>query len=474
MTLEQVKQIIEENEIKSIDMKYSDLMGNWYHVSFPVRRLEHVMKYGVPFDGSSIPGMKSVESGDMVLLPDLTTAIIDPFTKHPTLRTLSYICDADTRKGVKKDPRSLAKRAQEYLENTGVADQSFWIVEFEFYLFNEAEIDNGKFSAGYKFTSAENKEDLPGGYEDIDGTAVANRKGYHIDVPFDKYADVREEMVDMIEAIGCPVRYHHHEVGLSGQQEIETELMAFEKITDKMMYIKDIVHNDALRNELTATFMPKPLYDEPGNGMHFHIQLRKGGKNIFFKKGNYADLSEEALYFIGGILKHGSSLTAFTNPSTNSYKRLLPCFEAPVKLFFGLANRSAAIRIPKYATSEEAKRIEFRTSDGTCNYYLAMSALLMAGLDGIKNKTIPTPDNGYGPYDDNVFEWTDKQQAKLHSIPTSLDEALEALKDDHSYLLGGGVFNEELIESWITEKTKEVIAVKNRPHPFEMNLYYSL
>jgi glutamine synthetase len=220
--------------------------------------------------------------------------------------------------------------------------------------------------------------------------------------------------------------------------------------------------------------MPKPLYDEPGNGMHFHIQLKKDGQNLFYKKGNYADLSDEAMYFIGGILKHGSSLTAFTSPSTNSYKRLLPGFEAPVKLFYGLANRSAAIRIPKYATSEEAKRIEFRTSDGTCNYYLAMSALLMAGLDGIKNKTMPTPENGYGPYDDNVFEWTEEQQAKLHAIPTSLEEALKALSEDHGYLLDGRVFNSELIESWITEKTKEVVAVKNRPHPFEMNLYYSL
>ena len=474
MTLEKVKIIIEENELKTIDLKYSDLVGNWYHISFPSRRLEHVIKHGIPFDGSSIPGMRSVESGDMLLLPDLNTAIIDPFTKFPTLRMLCYICNADNRIGVRKDPRSLAKRAQKYLESTGVADESYWIPEFEFYLFNEAEIHNGKFSAGYKFTSAENKEDLPFGYEDKDGTAVANRKGYHIDVPFDKNADVREEMVQLIEAIDCPVRYHHHEVGLSSQQEIETELVEFSSIIDKMMYIKDIIHNCALEHNLTATFMPKPLYDEPGNGMHFHIQLRKNGKNIFFKEGNYADLSEEAQYFIGGILKHGRSLTAFTNPSTNSFKRLLPGFEAPVQLFFGLANRSAAIRIPKYATSKEAKRIEFRTGDGSCNYYLAMSALLMAGLDGIKNKIMPTKENGYGPYDDNIYTWTEEQQTKLHAIPTNLEEALNALKEDHEYLLEGNVFNEELIQSWIIEKMKEVVAVRNRPHPFEMNLYYNL
>lgn len=474
MNLNDVKKMIEEHEVKTIDMKYSDLVGNWYHISFPARRLEYVINNGIPFDGSSIPGMKSVEAGDMILLPDVSTAIMDPFTFHPTVRMLSYICDADSRVGVKKDPRSVAKRAKKYMLQTGYADESYWIPEFEFYLFNEAEISNKKSSAGYKFTSSENKEDLPGSYRDKDGTAVANRKGYHIDTPFDKYADVREEMVQMIENIGCPVRYHHHEVGLSGQQEIETELLEFDIITDKMMYIKDIVHNCALENELTATFMPKPLYDEAGSGMHFHIQLRKEGKNVFYKKGNYADLSEEALYFIGGILKHGRSLTAFTNPSTNSFKRLLPGFEAPVKLFFGLANRSAAIRIPKYATSEQMKRIEFRTGDGTCNYYLAMSALLMAGLDGIKNKIMPTPENGYGPFDDNVFQWSEEKQAKLHSIPTSLEEALEALKEDHQYLLAGDVFNMELIDSWIKEKMKEVIAVRNRPHPYEMNLYYSL
>jgi glutamine synthetase len=474
MTLEEIKRVIQEEQITSVDLKYCDLMCNWYHITFPARRLEYVLKKGIPFDGSSIPGLKAVEAGDMVLLPDISTAIIDPFKENKQIRMLCYICDADTRIGVKKDPRSVAQRARTYMEKTGIADESYWIPEFEFYLFNEAEIHNGKFSAGYKFTSSENKEDLPFGYKDIDGTAVANRKGYHIDVPFDKHAHVREDMVKMIEDIGCKVRYHHHEVGLSSQQEIETELTEFSDIKDKMMYIKDIVHNLALEYGLTATFMPKPLYDEAGNGMHFHIQLRKNGKNVFYEEGKYADLSDKALCFIGGILKHGRSLTAFTNPSTNSFKRLLPGFEAPVKLFFGLANRSAAIRIPKYATSEESKRIEFRTGDATCNYYLAMSALLMAGLDGIRNKIMPTPENGYGPFDDNVFAWSEEEQKKLHSIPTSLEEALQALQEDHEYLLQGEVFNEELIQSFIKEKMKEVIAVNNRPHPFEMNLYYAL
>ena len=474
MNLGKVNKMIEEYDVTAIDLKYADLIGNWYHITFPPRRLEHVLKHGIPFDGSSIPGMKSVEAGDMVLIPDPVTAIMDPFARTPTLRMLSYICDADTREGVNKDPRTVASRAHEYMKNSGFADESYWVPEFEFYLFNEAVINNGKYSAGYKFTSAENKDDLPGGYLDADGTAVAHRKGYHIDTPFDKYAHVREDMVQLIEGMGCPVRYHHHEVGLSGQQEIETELLPFELITDKMMYVKDVIHNCALAHNLTATFMPKPLYEEPGNGMHFHIQLRKQGRNVFYQKGAYADLSEQALCFIGGILKHGRSLAAFTNPSTNSYTRLLPGFEAPVKLFFGLANRSAAIRIPKYATSEEAKRIEFRTGDGTCNYYLAMSALLMAGLDGISKGIVPTEENCFGPYDDNIFDWPEEKQSRLASIPASLEESLEALKQDHEYLMAGGVFNRELIDSWIEEKMKEVIAVRNRPHPFEMNLYYSL
>jgi len=474
MTLEDLKKLIERENIRSIDLKFSDLIGRWYHISFPARRLDYVMEHGIPFDGSSVPGMRSVESGDMLMIPDLNTASIDVFAEKPTLRMICSICDADTKIGVKKDPRSVAERTQTFLESTGIADEILFIPEFEFYLFDEAEYENGEYSSGYNFTSAENKNCLPEGYTDSDGTAQDFRKGYHMDSPFDKYCGVREEMVEIIEDYGIKIRYHHHEVGLAAQQEIETELLPFPEIADSAMIIKDIIRQVALENSLTATFMPKPLYNQAGSGMHFHILMRKEGKNAFYKKGNYADLSDEALYFIGGMLKHGKSLTAFTNPSTNSYKRLLPGFEAPVKLFFGLANRSAAIRIPKYATREENKRFEFRTGDATCNPYLAMSAVIMAGLDGIKNKIVPTKENGFGPFDENIFNWTEEQKAKLHSIPTSLEEALQALKEDHAYLLEGDVFNEELIRSWIEEKMKEVVAVRNRPHPMEMDLYYNI
>lgn len=474
MDLQQLKQLIIENEIRFIDLKYSDLFGRWYHNTFPARRLEQVLQEGIPFDGSSIPGdMKGVEAGDMIMMPDISTAFIDPFSEIPKLNMICTICDADTRIGVMKDPRSVAHRAHEYMKDLGIADESLWIPELEYYLFDEAEFFSETFGSGYRFTSAQHKQCLPDDFNDIDGLSQDDRKGYHMDVPFDRYAELRDEVVDILEEMGIKVNYHHHEVGLASQQEIESELLPFPKIADDTMNMKNVIRQVAYQNGLTATFMPKPLFNEPGNGMHFHIMLRKQGQNVFYKKGNYADLSDEALFFIGGILKHGRALSAITNPSTNSFKRLLPGFEAPVKLFFGLANRSAAVRVPKYATTPETKRFEFRTGDATCNPYLAMSALLMAGLDGIKNKINPVELN-MGPFDDNVFKWDKERQDSLISIPTSLEEALAALREDHEFLLAGNVFNEDLINTWIEYKGKELKKIENRPHPHEMVLYYNL
>lgn len=473
MDVNELKKMIEENEVKAIDLKYCGLEGRWYHITFPARRLDYVLENGVSFDGSSIPGMKAVESGDMIIRPDISTATLDKFTETPIIRMLCSICDAQTGIGVKKDPRSLALRAQSYMESTGIADQSMWIPELEFYLFDEAEYYNSKYSSGYHFSSSQNKDCLPDDEHDGEAISQQDRKGYHMDTPFDRYFELRQDVVDYLEEEKIDVRYHHHEVGLAGQQEIETEPSEFPRICDSVMIMKDTIRKVSHEYGLTATFMPKPVYNEPGNGMHFHILLRKEGKNIFFEKGRYADLSHEALFFIGGILQHGPSLTAFTNPSTNSFKRLLPGFEAPVKLFYGLANRSAAIRIPNYVHTEAGKRIEFRTGDATANPYLAMSAILMAGLDGIKNRIHPN-ELGYGPYDDNVFNWPKAMQDQLRSIPTNLEDALLALKADHEYLLAGDVFNKELIDAWIDIKMKEVHAVGHRPHPYEMNLYYNL
>jgi len=473
MEINQLLELIALHEVKAIDLKYCGLDGHWYHITFPARRIETVLERGVPFDGSSIPGMRSVESGDMVLMPDISTAHLDPFFETPTLRIICSICDAESRIGIKKDPRSVALRAQEYLLASGIADSSVWIPELEFHLFDTVEYVSDRYSSGYTVTSCESKEALPDEFEDIDGVARQGVKGYHMDTPFDRYYEIRQKIVDAIEEQGIKVRYHHHEVGLSSQQEIETELLAFPKICDDTMVMKDIIRRTALEYGVTATFMPKPVFDQAGNGMHFHIMLHKQGRNIFYKKGGYADLSDEAIWFIGGVLKHGRAVVAFTNPSTNSYKRLLPGFEAPVKLFYGLANRSAAIRIPRYANTPESKRFEFRTGDGTCNPYFAMSAILMAGLDGIRNQTDPAQYN-LGPFDDNVYAWSEEKKSSLLSIPADLKEAMECLQEDHGFLLEGNVFNEELIESHIKLKLAEHEAVRNRVHPHELMLYYNI
>lgn len=473
MELQALKDFIAEKNVKNIDLKYVDLVGRWYHINFPARRIDYVMKNGIPFDGSSVPGMRNVESGDLILLPDLSTARYDHFNPNPTVQIICSIREADSLEGFKKDPRSVAQRAFSYLRESGIADEILWIPEFEFNLLSEAIYYNTKHKAGYRLSTMENKEALPFEYEDSDATALTNRKGYHLDRPYDRNASVREEISDYIEANICPIRYHHHEVGISSQQEIETELAPFPQIADHIMYIKDAIQQIARRNGLTATLMPKPMYEEAGNGMHFHIQLRKNGKNVCYQQGGYADLSDTALHFIGGILSHGRSLVALTNPSTNSYKRLLPGFEAPVKLIFGLANRSAAIRIPKYATSEENKRFEFRTGDATCNPYLATSALIMAGIDGVKNKIDPREHNN-GPIDENIFDWPEEKSAALPAIPASLEQALKELQASHDYLLQGGVFSEALIDGLIEEKMKEVMAVNERPTPYEMNLYFNL
>lgn len=477
MELKKIQEMIDAKEIKAVDLKYAGLDGKWYHISFPAARLESVIELGVPFDGSSIPGMKSVESGDMVLMPDLSSAHLDPIQDYEfdgkVLRILCSICDAETRIGIKKDPRSVALRAQKYLESTGIADTSYWIPEFEFHIFDDIKYSNSNFNVGCEISSCEDKQCFPKDSLDYNGLAQSHTKGYHMDHPHDRFYGLRLQMCEIIESLGIDVRYNHHEVGLSSQQEIETELLPFPKVCDDTKVIKEIIRRVSLENGFTATFMPKPIYNEAGNGMHFHMMLKKNGKNIFWNKGGYADLSDEAIWFMRGILLHGRSLAALTNPSTNSYKRLLPGFEAPTKLFFGLANRSAAIRIPKYANTEDTKRFEYRTGDGTCNPYLTMSALLLAGLDGIKKK-LDGKGHNYGPHDDNVFNWSEERKATIESVPVNLEGALQALEDDHDYLLAGDVFNEELIESFIALKRKDIAEINNRPHPMEMALYYNV
>ena len=473
--VEQALQFAEEQNIEMVDLKFCDLFGRWHHLTMPVSQFdETVFTHGVGFDGSSIPGFKKLEAGDMVLIPDLSSMLIDKFWDQ---KTLSFICsayEADTREQFKNDPRNIADRAEQYLKSTGIADLSLWSPEFEFYIFDNVTYVNDINLACYRIDSEEADWNSGADEEQNLGHKIPKQGGYHAIPPLDKLYNLRAAMVKHIEECDIPVRYHHHEVGGPGQSEIEIHHHPLLKACDVTMTIKYLIRMVAKQHMKTVTFMPKPLYNEAGSGMHIHIQLWKNGKNLFYDQAGYAGLSEEALFFIGGILKHGSALLAFTNPSTISYKRLVPGFEAPVKAIFGLANRSAAIRIPKYASTPETKRFEFRPPDATCNIYLAIAALLMAGIDGIQKRINPTKE-GFGPYDINIFELPKSKLDKIKSMPTSLKEALDALKKDHKFLLAGDIFSEQLIENWIEHKyNKEFNEVRSRPHPYEISLYYDL
>jgi glutamine synthetase len=471
MNKDKIWRMIQENNIQNIDFKYSDLNGRWYHISFPVERFDTVLEKGISFDGSSIPGMKAVEAGDLIMLPHLETAWIEPFWDVPTLSFIANIFEADTRRGIKKDPRSVAIRAENYLKATNIADSSLWGPEIEYYIFDKAVFNTSEYSSYYYFSSARAIDSM--NENDITAYAEKARKGYHIIHPFDTYYHLREEVVKIAKEAGIKIKYHHSEVGLAGQEEIELERIDLVKAADAIFLLKHIIRNVSYRNNKYVTFMPKPLYNLPGNGLHFHIQLLKDNENIFYDENAYAGLSKIAISFIVGILKHAPALTLFTNPSTNSFKRLVPGFEAPVKLFFGVANRSAAIRIPKYAVSKEEKRMEFRPSDATCNPYLAMSAILMAGIDGVLNG-YTLEGTTFGPYDDNVFEWPESKRKALKSLPANLSEAIDAINQDYEFLLKGNVFDKKLIEDYIELKKKEIQLVETMPHPQEMVLYFNL
>jgi len=473
--VKQALQFAEQQNIEMVDLKFCDLFGRWHHLTTPASQFdESVFTLGVAFDGSSIPGFKKLEAGDMVLIPDISTMLIDKFWEQ---KTLSFICsahEADTQELFKNDPRNIALRAEQFLKSTGIADTSLWSPEFEFYIFDNITYINDINLASYRIDSEEADWNSGADEKQNLGHKIPRQGGYHAIPPLDNLYNLRARMVKHIEECEIPVRYHHHEVGGPGQSEIEIHHHPLLKACDATMTIKYVIRMVAKQNQKTVTFMPKPLYNEAGSGMHIHIQLWKDGINLFYDEKGYAGLSDLALFFIGGILKHGPALLAFTNPSTNSYKRLVPGFEAPVKAIFGLANRSAAIRIPKYANTAQTKRFEFRPPDATCNIYLAIAALLMAGIDGVQKKTDPTKE-GFGPYDINVFELPKSKLNKIKSLPTSLKEALDALSKDHKFLLAGNIFSEQLIESWIDHKlNKEFNEVRSRPHPYEMSLYYDL
>ncbi len=470
-TFEEVRRHIEENDVQMIDFKFADLWGRWHHLTIPQNQFTtELMEDGVGFDGSAV-GLKSVKAGDMVLVPVLSTGFTDPFWHVPTLSFICATLEADTKEAFPNDPRNIALRAEDYLIESGIADRSLWGPEFEFYVFDSVAYENEMNRAGYSVQSGEaDWHSGAGGH----GHYIPLHGGYHAIPPKDTLYNLRSEMLVHLQAMGVPVKYHHHEVGGPGQCEIETPMVGLLDAGDMTMIVKYVTKMVAHRHGQTVTFMPKPIYGEAGSGMHFHQHLFKGARNVFYDPAGYSLLSQTALYYIGGLLLHGPAILAFTNPSTNSYRRLVPGFEAPVNAFFSSGNRSAAVRIPRYATQPDQVRIEFRPPDATGNVYLALAAQLLAGLDGIRRQIDPT-EAGFGPIDADIFSWTDEQRGAIHPLPASLKESLEALADDCDFLLAGDVFSQDLIERWIAFKMDyEYYQVRNRPHPYEMKLYFDV
>jgi len=470
MTPEQVLAMAKESGAKVLDIRFMDFPGMWQHFSVPIGELEESsFEDGFGFDGSSIRGWQPINASDMLVVPDAETAKIDPFYKVPTLVMIGNIVDPITRETYSRDPRNIAKKAEAYLKSTGIGDTAFIGPEAEFFIFDDIRYDSQRNSCFYAVDSVEGIWNTGRCEEPNLGYKPRHKEGYFPVPPSDKFQDLRTDMMLTLETLGIDVECQHHEVATSGQAEIDMRFKPLLQMADQLMWFKYVLKNVAYKAGHTVTFMPKPLFEDNGTGMHTHISIWKDG-NPLFAGDKYAGVSQEALYAIGGILKHCKALCALTNPTTNSYKRLVPGFEAPVNLAYSSRNRSAAVRIPMYSASPKAKRIEFRTPDPSCNGYLAFSAMLMAVLDGIQNKIDPGD-----PLDKNIYDLPPEELAELDSAPGSLDEALAALKEDHDFLLKGDVFTEDAIEMWIDYKTdSEVNPVKLRPHPHEFFLYYDI
>ena len=471
-TIQDILALIEEQGIKMVDFKMVDINGQYRHVTIPAENFsEDTMKSGIGFDASNY-GYAVVEKSDMVFIPDPDTAMIDPFCEIPTL-TMSgdaMIIDTPNNRPLAQYPRNIVKAAEAYMRESGIADTMLILPEFEFYLFDEV---NWKVASDTVAFSVDAKQSYWNSDIEGKGVIVPKQKAYHIAKPFDTSYECRSEMCLLMEEAGIPVKYHHPEVAASGQFEIEPMLGEMSKMADATMTIKYIIKNTAAKYGKSATLMPKPIYGEAGSGMHVHMLLLKDGEPVFSDDNGYSHLSETAHYFIGGLLKHIGSLCALTNPSTNSFKRLIPGFEAPVTVGYATSNRSAVIRIPAYAKQPKERRFEIRNPDATCNPYFCYAAILMAGLDGVKNKIDPKA-NGWGPYDFNLYNLPEEEKKKLKGLPTSLDEALDALEADHDYLTAGGVFPEILLQNFIKTKRAECREIANIPHPVEFEKYYNL
>ena len=474
-----VLELIKDKGILAIDLRFVDLPGLWQHFTMSAREFlrADIFEEGVGFDGSSIRGFQEIHESDMLLIPDPATAFIDPFADAQTLCLICNVKDPIKDEAYTRDPRNIAQKAEVYLKSTGIGDTAYFGPEPEFFIFDDVRFGQTH-NEGYYHIDATEGFWNAGRSENPDGAGHSRnlgykpryKEGYFPVPPMDSQQDIRTEMMSVLESIGVDVEVHHHEVGTAGQAEIDMRFDSLVRMGDKLMKYKYVIKNVAHRHGKTVTFMPKPIFQDNGSGMHVHQSIWKDEKNQFFEVGTYADLSEMALHYIGGILKHAPALLALTNPTTNSYRRLVPGYEAPINLIYSMRNRSAAVRIPVVSTSEKAKRIECRFPDSTCNGYLALSAMLMAGLDGIENKLTPP-----GPLDKDLYSLPPEEQVEIDSTPADLSDVLDALEADHEFLLKGDVFTRDVIESWISHKRdNEIDAVRLRPHPWEFALYFDI
>lgn len=470
MKAEDVLRLIREQNIEMVDLHLIDLPGTWHHVTLPVSEIdEETFESGVPFDGSSLRGFRGIEESDMLMIPDPSTAVVDPFYEVPTLSIIADITDPQ-HVPYQRDPRRIAQNAEAYLKSSGIADISFWGPELEFFIFDSARFVNHGHESMYAVDSAEGHWNS--GREGGLGHTLRSKEGYFPTPPLDATHAVRSAMVKMLQKVGIRVEMHHHEVASGGQGEIDLRFSTLTKQADTVMMYKYVLRNVANSFGKTVTFMPKPIFGDNGNGMHVHQSLWKDSAPLFYSEEGYAHMSPMALSYIAGILSHAPALLAFTNPSTNSYRRLVPGYEAPVNIVFSRGNRSAAIRIP-VNDKPQASRIEFRTPDATANPYLAFAAILMAGLDGVRRELDPVK-MGFGPLDKNIYTLPPEELAKIGSVPGSFGESLAALEKDHEFLLQGNVFSEDLIKTWIEYKrANEVDVVNLRPHPMEFELYFN-
>jgi glutamine synthetase len=471
--VEELLNFIDLENVEMLDLKVLDLNGRWHHMTYSTRHLrKSIFTDGTGISLSPYPGYRQITQGDMKVVPDPTTAFVDPF--YPA-KTISVICDILLPDGAPypRDPRGIARRAEAFIAKCGIDARSLWLPELEFYVFDKAKYGTSIPKSFYELDSEWAFWNADDDTRPNLGVKLPATGCGQIDAPRDRLSNLRTEIVRRIENAGTPVKYHHHELGGPGQCEIEPYPGPLLKMADGVMIMKYMIANTAREFGKTTTFMPKPMFDVPGSGMHFHQFLEKNGKSLFYDEKGYAKLSGMAVQYLGGLFKHTPALMALGNPSTNSYRRFGVGMAAPMSLFFGEANRSSAIRIPAYSENEEEQRVEYRLPDGLCNPYLTMAAQLMAGLDGVSSRIDPTAE-GYGPYDFNNYTLPEEEKKKIKTAPGTFEETLAALEKDHDFLTAGGVFPEEVIEAWIALKRGEISAMKAKPHPAEFELYFDL